>query len=273
MPSGPKTTWEDLSNLGWSIQNIYNKANDTRGHTMKKIEDLYLNDGIAAKYQWWSYNITKGSPYLKGNNTSSVDSDETVWSYDNTKNTEPFTTSWMESWTESSTATLSVTSSASISLSQSITIPEVGGSEFTLTISTEDNKAQTKENSHQLSNTWDITVAPGEKVDIIRTITTSTGTAQYGQNYGVTDTSLFGTNGTEYNGHHYWAYYINGLLNSPTGTMVLSGFSVTTQYHYQLVREGPDGEKRKETLPRPSVMHEIIGDQRREILLMVHGDE
>ena len=46
---------------------------------------------------------------------------------------------------------------AGIELSQSITIPGVGGSNFSISISVDSNKTETKEASRQLSNTWDIT--------------------------------------------------------------------------------------------------------------------
>ena len=47
-----KTTWEDLSRLGWPIQQVYEKANAWRGGTMNGKGDLSLNDGIAAEYQY-----------------------------------------------------------------------------------------------------------------------------------------------------------------------------------------------------------------------------
>ena len=49
---GPKTTWEDLSNLGWYKQQVYEKADAARGGTMEGIGDISLNDGIAADYQY-----------------------------------------------------------------------------------------------------------------------------------------------------------------------------------------------------------------------------
>ncbi|EJC99840.1 TEER-decreasing protein [Fomitiporia mediterranea MF3/22] len=249
MPAGPKTTWEDLSNIGWPIQQVYDKANESRGHTMHGLNDLFLNNGIASQYQWWCYNVAKGSPSVKGHNTNSVNKDDTVWSYSNSQNSQPFKTTWSEKWTESTSATLSVTNSASISLSQSIEIPEVGGSEFSISVSTEDNKSQTKENSHELSNTWDITVGPHEKVSVKRTITTTTGTAEYGQQYGV-EGSL-GTKGDKYQDHYYWDRDVNSLLGAPTGTMTLQGVYTTTSYNYQLIREGQDGKKQTSPLPRP----------------------
>ncbi len=51
MPSA-KTTWEDLSRLGWPRHDVYNKANAQRGGSMNGDGDLSLNDGIAAKYQY-----------------------------------------------------------------------------------------------------------------------------------------------------------------------------------------------------------------------------
>ena len=47
-----KTTWEDLSRIGWPIQQVYNRANAARGGSMNGKGDLSLNDGVAAEYQY-----------------------------------------------------------------------------------------------------------------------------------------------------------------------------------------------------------------------------
>jgi hypothetical protein len=47
-----KTTWEDLSRLGYPINDVFVKANAQRGGTMKNKDDLFLNSGIAAEYQY-----------------------------------------------------------------------------------------------------------------------------------------------------------------------------------------------------------------------------
>lgn len=50
--SSTKTTWEDLSRLGWPKYDVYKRANSERGGTMGSEKDLYLNTGIAADYQY-----------------------------------------------------------------------------------------------------------------------------------------------------------------------------------------------------------------------------
>ena len=54
MSPGVKTTREDLANLGWVIQDVYNAANAQRSGSMRGLGDVSLNDGIAAEYQWVS---------------------------------------------------------------------------------------------------------------------------------------------------------------------------------------------------------------------------
>lgn len=49
--SATKTSWEDLSRLGWPIYEVYKRANRERDGTMSSERDLYLNSGIAADYQ------------------------------------------------------------------------------------------------------------------------------------------------------------------------------------------------------------------------------
>ena len=49
--SATKTTWEDLSRLGWPKYDVYKKANEARDGTMSNEGDLYLNTGISADYQ------------------------------------------------------------------------------------------------------------------------------------------------------------------------------------------------------------------------------
>jgi hypothetical protein len=49
-----KTSWEDLARLGWPINEVFKRANDARGGSMKDKNDLALNEGIAAEYQYVS---------------------------------------------------------------------------------------------------------------------------------------------------------------------------------------------------------------------------
>ncbi|KIY46158.1 TEER-decreasing protein [Fistulina hepatica ATCC 64428] len=251
MAPGPKTTWEELSRLGWYKQQVYDRLNSLRGYTMHGFGDMALNESFANTYQWYSYNTTKGDPRSNGDIINSIQSNQTVWSYDNTGNLQPFESQWTEKWVETSTATLSVTTHAGIELKQSITIPGVGGSEFSISISTESTSSETKTNEHTLENTWKITVNPGEKVSIERTKTSTTGQTVYLVDYGVTNDSLIGTKGDKYNDHYYWGYGINYYLNSPSGTMRLSGHSTKDSYEFKIVRVKPDGKKVFEPLPQP----------------------
>ena len=125
--------------------------------------------------RWYSYNTIKGEPRGNGIPVSPVKSSEIIWSYDNTKNAEPFKDEVSEMWKETSSATLSVTvkgmivpfttrshepdefDEAGIELKQSIQIPEVGGSEFSISISTEATNSESKQNEHSLTNKWSIT--------------------------------------------------------------------------------------------------------------------
>ncbi len=41
---GPKTSWDDLANLCWTKQQVYDTLNPLRGYTMHGLDDLHLND-------------------------------------------------------------------------------------------------------------------------------------------------------------------------------------------------------------------------------------
>ncbi|TBU38392.1 cytolysin [Dichomitus squalens] len=256
--SSPKTTWEDLSRLGWPINEVYKKANANRGGTMKGIGDLSLNSGIAAEYQWWSYNTTIGQPYILGRRPNSISREETAWSYDNTQNNRPFEQQWTESWTNSSSATLTVANSASITLSNHVTIFNVASSGFDISISTESSSSETKETSYSLSSTWTMDVGPGEKLSLIRVITTISETAEYGQDFGLESGSRVGTKGDRYNGHYYWGMSLNNLLNNPRGRLNLQGSSKNVTYSFKLVREGPKG---RTSTPLPVDLYEASASQ------------
>jgi len=244
-----KTSREDLANLGWPIQQVYNAANQQRGGTMEGLGDLSLNDGIAAEYQWWCYNATIGEPTRVGNSVDSVNETETVWSYDNSANLQPFTTTWTESWKSESSATLSITNRASLTLGQSITIPGVGGSEFSISISTEATSGETRLQTHELTNSWELTVGPGEKLSVERTQTTTTGRSQYNLAYGVNDAGLLGTKGRTWNGHYYWGMNVNWLLNYPRGIMTLEGYSRKNSYAHKIVRTPAPGREAGPLVP------------------------
>nr|AAP38175.1 Zb protein [Hericium erinaceus] len=268
-----KTSWEDLANLGWPIQQVYEKANAARGGSMEGKGDLSLNNGVAAEYQWWCYNSTRGDPIPSGTIPDTIRTTETVWSYDNSQNLQPFTTSWTESWTESSSATLSITNHASLQLSQSITIPGVGGSSFEISISTESTDSKTKSKEHTLTNTWDLTVGPREIVSIERTETKTTGTTMYAVPYGTTDESMLGTKGKKWNDHYYWGMYVNPLLNYPTGRMELQGYSEKTSFTHKIARTGPDGKKTTEPAPLTVKMVKEENGEKSVVAHMVPGPE
>jgi len=217
---------------------------------MQGFGDMALNEGFATDYGWYCYNVLHGDPRIGGQSADNIDSSTIVWSYDNTQNSEPFgPTQWTETWTNSETADLSISVHAGISLSQSITIPFVGGSSFSIDISTTSTKTETKSSSRELSNTWDITVGPHEKVSIERTKTVRSGRATYLQDYGISSTSYIGTKGKKYNDHYYWAYNVNYYLSNPEGTMRLNGYSVDEGYAFKIIRVGPNGERHSEPLP------------------------
>lgn len=50
--SPPKTTWEDLASLGWPRYNVYKRADAELGGSTDSEQDLYLNECIAADYQY-----------------------------------------------------------------------------------------------------------------------------------------------------------------------------------------------------------------------------
>ncbi|EJF58371.1 cytolysin [Dichomitus squalens LYAD-421 SS1] len=256
--STAKTSWEDLARLGWPINEVYKKANAWRGGTMHGIGDLSLNSGVAAEYQWWSYNTTIGEPYLLGRKPTSITREETAWSYDNTHNNSPFEQQWTESWTNSSSATLTVANATSINLSSHITIYNVASSGFDISVSTETSSSETKESSYSVSSTWNMDVGAGEKLTLIRVITTNSEVAEYAQDFGLENISRVGTKGDRYNGHYYWGLNLNSLLNNPRGRLNIQGSSRTVTYGFKLVREGPNG---RTTTPLPVDLYEASASQ------------
>ncbi|KAJ7642467.1 hypothetical protein DFH06DRAFT_1137478 [Mycena polygramma] len=84
-------------------------------------------------------------------------------------------------------------------------------------------------------------VDPGEKLSLIRVITSVSEVADYGQTYGVTSDSMIGTEGKIWDGHYYWGLNINHFLDSPSGTMNIQGSSRITTYTFKIVRESSKG--------------------------------
>ncbi|KAL1722796.1 hypothetical protein EV715DRAFT_286843 [Schizophyllum commune] len=248
--SQPKTTWEDLARLGWPIYDVYKKANASRGGTMNGIGDIFLNSGIAAEYQWWSYNTTIGKPYVLGKTPKNISTEEVAWSYDNTHNNQEHNEEWTESWTNTNSATLTVTNSATIALSSSITIANVASSGFDISVSLESSSSEIEERSYSLTRSWPMKrvrrkspVGPGEKLTLYRNITTVGEVVEYGQDFGIADGSLLGTKGDKYGDHYYWGRYVNTLCNNPRGRLELLGSSRNVTYAFRQVRETADGRK------------------------------
>ncbi|KIM42524.1 hypothetical protein M413DRAFT_408377 [Hebeloma cylindrosporum] len=244
MPSdgpGPETSFQDLANLGWPKQQIFDTLNSVRSGTMSDISDLHLNDGFCQQWGWYSYNVTIGNLIPQSNIPTNITSTETVWSYDNSKNNQPFTTTWNEIWVQTTTASVSVTTSASVSLSASFNIPDIGGTSLSVSISSSATTAQTATDSHQLGNTWTITVGPYETMLIDRITTTTSQEVLYSQKYGIAD----GTQGliaSKWNDHYYWAFCINHYLtdesgNPPTGTLVLTGTGQKQSFDHKIIRK------------------------------------
>lgn len=247
----PQTTWRDLAALGWPINDILQAANAQRGGTMSRIEQLSINGGDAATWEWWSYNALRGKPYLISNTPKSTVNEQTVWSYDNTQNSKSFTDKWTEEWTELNSADLSITTAINVELSASVTILDVASTGFNISISSSSTAAEHKEETHSLSHTWDLDVGPHEKLSIVRVKETIITATEYGQDFGVTDDSMLGTDGEKYNGHRYWGMNINSLLQSPTGTMHILGAGNTISYTFNIVREGPKGKTVELLLGKP----------------------
>ena len=209
-----KTTWEDLAWLGFTVPDVYRLANKFRNGTMSSQKDMYLNTGLSAQYRWvrsrrlffsfsitlcnrelttlclnaswYSYNTIIGSPTVVGRAPTDLVKEQTVWSYDNSDNSEPFEDSWSESWSETFSADLVISktctfytchvpgvsrlllwcgshcllcmlyweSLATINLNASITIFDVASSGFDITISTDETKTVSKQRTHDISHSW-----------------------------------------------------------------------------------------------------------------------
>ncbi|KAL1668797.1 cytolysin [Schizophyllum commune] len=238
-----KTTWEDLARLGWPIYDVYRKANAARGGTMNGTGDLSLNSGIAARYQWWCYNTTIGRPYIIGRNPRSFNRETVAWSYDNTHNNEEHKEDWTETWTNTNSATLTISNNVSISLNGSITIANVASSGLQISVSLDSSTTQSAQRTYNLNRSWSMRVGPGEKLTLYRITTTVSEFVEYGQDFGITDRSLLGTEGEKYAGHYYWGMNVNALCNRPRGRLNLYGTSERVTYAFKLVRKNAGGRE------------------------------
>ncbi|KAJ7728327.1 cytolysin [Mycena metata] len=249
---GPRTSWEDLANLGWYRQQVYNLCNARRGGTMEGMQDIALNETFAFDWSWFSYNVLIGDPRIVGGpTTDNIESSAIVWTYDNTHNLQEFQANWTETWTNTNSASLAITNHSSISLSQSITIMNVATSEFALTIASDSTREESRTTTHELSTSWSITVAAGETVHIERVRTVINGVAMYEQEFGLNDTARIATKGRRWEGHYFWGMLLNSVLGNPRGRMLLRGLHTQESFHFRIVRVTPDGRRRVEPLPPP----------------------
>ena len=116
-------------------------------------------------FRWWSYDALVEKLYILSTVPSIIVIKETVWSYDNSERSEPYTCSWSEIWSNPRYVSLRIASSgeqtslcpdvvrvaltnmnyilpnvkASIPLNSNITITDVASCGVDLTISTEEH--------------------------------------------------------------------------------------------------------------------------------------
>ncbi|KAJ7849172.1 cytolysin [Mycena leptocephala] len=257
MPApGPRTTWEELASLGWSRQAAYNVLNARRGGTMEGLEDMALNEGFALDFGWLSHNVLVGQPRIASQSADHIQSSTIVRTLDNSQNTDDLTLDWNETWTNTASAALSVSNRAGVSLNQSISIMDVAGSGFSISISTESTTEETQTNSRQFSTT--VSTMAGETVHLERIRTIRQGQATYDQDYGLAPDSLIGTKGRIWEDHVYWGFNINATLNTPRGTMALRGRSSDETFTFRIVRVGRDGRRTVEPVPPPEGKNPIV---------------
>lgn len=229
---GPETSWEDLANLGWSKQQVYDTLNPLREYTMHGLDDLLLNEGIASNLP--TYNVTKGLPSrIVGPVFNQVSETIPVVKFDNSNRSEPLTVVWTDKWSTKSTASLILTRGPSINLRWSVTIGSVAGSGFTISMSDDTSEIIEVESTDPIEQTFSITVPPGETLEILRTELTTKGQSVYVQKYGLkegNDTienpgAVIITTGDLYREHENWAYFANTYLNSPSSDLQFVGLS------------------------------------------------
>ncbi|KAG7449867.1 uncharacterized protein BT62DRAFT_917447 [Guyanagaster necrorhizus] len=204
---------------GWSKQQVYDTLNPLREYTMRGLDDMFLNEGIASNFP--CYNVTKGNPYLVVSGSNQVSRTIPVAEFDNRTGLEPLTTVWTDKWFTESTASLTLTRGPSISLQWS-------GSE--------------KE--------FNITVPAGETLEILRTELTINSQSIYALKYGLNEGNntpqnpgaVIVTSGDIYNGNNYWAYFVNTYLNSPGSDMQFVGLSQSSTFSHEFVVNG-DSQK------------------------------
>ncbi|ETW76318.1 putative pore-forming cytolysin [Heterobasidion irregulare TC 32-1] len=255
-----KTTFEDLAKLGWYKQQIFGRANAKRGGTMGSADHLHLNDSFADKWSWHCYNTTFGDLHKIGERPQTAKDDTVVWSYDNSNSDLPFPHTHRETYEETTTVTATISKSAEVKISQSFTIEAIASSSLDITIKADSTNTTTKEEKRSHEESWNITIPPGYKLELIRTRTDFSSTAEYEIDVGIN--GLIGTQGELYNEHYFWAYDINRLLGSPRGSLRIRGTSRKTSYTFTQKTESPKGEIHLYTL---GIQED--GDQPRALIL------
>ncbi|KAI0707921.1 Zb protein [Earliella scabrosa] len=238
-----KTSWNDLSNLGWSKSRVYDAVNAVRDGTMEGQGDMALNERFADDYGWYCYNVLKGDLVANRPVINEIpESDSIAFQYDNTSNTKPFTDTWTETWKNTESATLSVKNAASIELKQSISIQGICNTEFGFTVSTESTETRTDGREYTLSHTFPIEVGPGEIFKLIREKHVTLGSQLFTQDYGLDrNNNLIATKGRKWKDHYYWGFYLNTELNNPSGTMSWIGETKNVIFNFRIERTRPDG--------------------------------
>ncbi|KAF8472423.1 hypothetical protein JB92DRAFT_3053896 [Gautieria morchelliformis] len=233
-----KTSFEDLAKMGHTKRAIFLLCNAKRGGTMANESHLHLNDSFVDQYGWYSYNSMLGDPVKVGSVPQNVEDTSVAVEYDNSLNSQSLSEEWTEEVKVGTRSTLSIKNSAAIELSQKITIGSVAESGFSIQISTESTSEEVVEQITTTTRKFTITVGPHETVKILRTKAEVGAIATYNVPYGLNSAAMIGTQGEKYNGHYHWGYYLNSLLGSPGGNIVLTGTSKNTNYLFQIVRTG-----------------------------------
>jgi len=175
---------------------------------------------------WWA-----SQPKINVVNSPAV----VVWQSDNTTK-EAKKENVTQSWTVTLSAKLQIATKATIQLADTITIPNVAFSPFSLTIGTEDTEPVTAQKSLSFSGSWNVIIPPGVQIVLVKEEAIETVQQVYYQKYGLSTTSKIGTQGDEYNGSRNWAYDANHYLNKPEGKMSLEGYSETPVVTFKLMR-------------------------------------
>ncbi|KAI0748663.1 TEER-decreasing protein [Daedaleopsis nitida] len=273
MSCNAKTTWDDLAKLGWSKQTIFDIINAESEGTVTDINKLYLNEGIAIVSGRSCCNALKGDVHRFVPYGNTLIGDKIVWEYDNTNGTEAHTEQWTEKWTDTVKASLEISKPALIPLNDTILITRVCNTELDFVISTEATDKLTEEDETSHVKELTITVAPGEKVQIILTRSEGTYAQQFDQKYGLDDANDFLVSyGELWNGSRTWAWPLNRILGNPSGMMSLLGTAKTTTSTYRIHRQLADGGAIVRTIgPKPSTVKTASGGVKQAAAQKIQG--